>query len=879
MNPINYLKMKDHKGPSGVPLGGIGTGYFSIDPSGYVNRLNVNNIHKDFFPKGQKGFFAAVWQGGEQPKAARVQRDTECKMGLRGFDHTEYTGLYPFCTLKAENETPFFDFNVSLNAYSYLIPHNAKDSSLPAAWVEVVLENTADKSIEAAAALSWGDVIYRGMKDFEAPISSGNFSGDNKPFIQPIDTVATSVTVDAGINQYKGIKQYATETYAPVKWTFQNYNREFLILAEEVEDGEISVCLAYDVTKDIFPESFTQNGCFADGNADSIMELSKGGNPDQVVAASAVAVKSKLAAKETKVFRFLVVWFMPQPDMEAVQKGPEGSFFPNCDYGKYYHNWFNKAEAIAAYASAIREEAVFGSQEWQVPIMMSTMPDWLKFKQINTAYTLYTNTVFTKEGLFSTLEGEMGGLGGTQDQKMSSHPVYQKFFTELDNQENMQYYNTIGEEGDILHFDVHYYHGIANSDPAKKESPTPFGSMMDNGGSWIIQLAKTYEQTGDIALLQNTYDGVTRCMAFIESKVPENGLHIPIYNTTYDDAKHPPVLIYAGTIYLAILKGAIRIAKAMKDADAIALYETQLAKTLESVEKLYVTDEAGVGYYCFGSDADGSNMRDEVIFAGHLAGQFMSRYCGWGDVLPLDHVNSSLYKHFTTSIQEANDYYAAKIWDWKRKISLDQEGSRCWPFYLESYSAMTGIQAGCVEDGLKIMEHIQKVHYNLGYSWTLNLWNPAEATYMTAPVTWFVNDVLAGAAVDVNEKVLTLGPVTLDEDTPLVTPLYYPEFWAVLQYDPKAGACSYEIIKTYGDKVHEIDTLRVMPNAKPSAEACDYKLAETFQIQEGAVLDLSDYCQYFNFSEKVPSVLRPVAPYDGTYSTAIDTGEDLYMKD
>lgn len=436
MSSTDYLCMKDHRGPSGVPLGGIGTGYFSIDPAGFINRINVNNIHKDFFPKGQKGFFAAVWQGGDTPKAARVQRDTECKMGLCGFNHTVYTGLYPFCSLKAENDTPFFDFTVSLNAYSYLVPHNVKDSSLPAAWIEVVLENTTDQQVEAAAALSWGDVIYRGMKDFERPISKGNFCGDDQPFITPTDTQATSVKIDAGINQYKGIRQYAKETYRPVKWTFQNYNREFLILAEEAEGSEISLCPAYDVTKDRFPESFMQHGCFAPME-DGVVNLSNGncGNPNEVVAASAVAIKTMLAPKETKVCRFLVVWFMPKLDMEAIRKGPEGSFFPHCDYGKYYHNWFDKAEEIAAYASAIREEAVFGSQEWQVPLLMSTLPDWLKFKQINSAYTLYTNTVLNQEGMFSTLEGEMGGLGGTMDQKMVAHAVYQKLFTELDIQE------------------------------------------------------------------------------------------------------------------------------------------------------------------------------------------------------------------------------------------------------------------------------------------------------------------------------------------------------------------------------------------------------------------------------------------------------------
>ena len=880
MEKTDYFKMTDHKGPSGVPLGGIGSGYFSIDPSGYINRINVNNIHKDFFPKNQKGFFAAVWQGGESPRAARIQLGKEKKLGLEGFDHIEYTGIFPFCTLKAENDTQLFDFDVSLKGYSYLIPHNIKDSSLPAAWIDICLSNRTDQNIEVAAALSWGDVIYRGMKDFNEPVSNAKFSGDSLPFIKPVNTAAKPVYIDAGMNRYAGVKQYAKEIYSPVKWTFQSYNSEFLILAEESEDCEISMIPAYGFGSGYFPQTFEKSGCFADTPSDYTVDLSYGGDPNNVCAASAVSIKSSLAPFEEKTFRFMLLWFMPKTNPEEIQKGPEGSFFKNCDYGKYYHNWFDNSESLAAYVSAIREEAVYKTEEWQAPILMSSLPQWLKFKEINSAYALYTNTVLTESGLFSTLEGEMGGLGGTQDQKLSSHPVYQKFFTELDIQENMQYYNTIGDDGEILHFDLHYYHGISSSDPGKKESATPLGCMIDNGGSWIIQNAKTYDQTGNKKLLESIYPGVKSCMDFIYGKIPEEGMHIPCFSTTYDDAQHPPVFIYSGTIYLAILKAAIHIAEAMEDIQTVRKYKAEFEKTLISLEKLFVENPSGEGFYCFGSEKDGSDLRTNIIFSGHLAGQFISRYCGLGDILPFEKCISSMKKLLTTSVQSAKDYYAAKIWDFEKNLSLDNAGSRCWPFYLESYTAMAAIQLGYVEDGLKIMAHIQKVHYDLGYTWTQNLWNPAEVTYMTVPVTWFINDVLTGAALDVNSHTLTLGPVLPENKEEHITiPLYYPDFWAVLDFCEADGTCSFEILKTYGDTIHSINNIRILPSGRPSSEAVTKTLEKDFIIQDGNILDLGFCCEEFKKSRKIPSVLKPVPPYSENLSskTEIDTGESLYI--
>lgn len=59
---FDYLKLENHPGNSGVPLGGIGVGNVEFAPDGRFARIGLNNIHlpirkstASFSPYGIKG--------------------------------------------------------------------------------------------------------------------------------------------------------------------------------------------------------------------------------------------------------------------------------------------------------------------------------------------------------------------------------------------------------------------------------------------------------------------------------------------------------------------------------------------------------------------------------------------------------------------------------------------------------------------------------------------------------------------------------------------------------------------------------------------------------------------------------------------------------
>lgn len=202
-------------------------------------------------------------------------------------------------------------------------------------------------------------------------------------------------------------------------------------------------------------------------------------------------------------------------------------------------------------------------------------------------------------------------------------------------------------------------------------------------------------------------------------------------------------------------------------------------------------------------------------------------------------VKASLVSQFKISLSQTPDYYANKVWDINLNRGIDNRGSQCWPFYLESYTALTGMQAGFYADAMDIMKHIQLVHLRKGWTWTQNLWNPSDITYMTAPVTWFSTDVLAGAGLNIPKKELRLAPVVQGNEK-VVLPLYYPHFWGTLTADPATKQLTLKITKTFGNHKIVLDKIVSELAGLPSSSR-KVTAISPFTVQTGKTLDLSKY--------------------------------------
>ncbi len=871
---FNYLALRDHVGPSGVPLGGIGVGCIDLAPDGHFTRIGLSNIHKPAQDGNVgQGCFFALWENSASTQTARrLVRDPEVRLGLPGFKHSTYTGLFPTAKLTLDNgKQPAEKENVKATVYAWsgLVPQNVKDSSLPVIWFDVTLE--AKAAAEVSVALSWEDLMGCGLKDARAGdvakmdgqvMAEGRGKLLNGEAWEKMPKVPTKVAAHM-TNGWQGVLQRAVEPWKPNKITYQNYVNQVAVLANPGKDEEVSILHAYPVDGDgreLAP--YRQQGSLEPVIIRSATVEKDLTAPDGQPKASVVVIKTKLAAGEKKTLRFAVAWWMPEIHIDKATAQP-GSYWDGADYNRYFHNYFKNLDELFAYASANRDRIYAETIAWHQPILDSTLPDWLKFKIITSAYTMYTNLILTKGGEMTVLEGAMGGLAGTMDQRISAHPFYQKFFTQLDrsemqifanNQETPEKIRTPGvpesdfsTQGFITHFIGHYYHGLATQ---KGQSPTMHGTMLDNTGGWVIQLAKDYYQTGDMDYLKLNAGHVRKALNYLKAQIPP-GRQIPIGHTTYDDYSHPPIYSYTAGMYLATLNAGVAIGKALGDEALVKECQEQFKLTqADALQTLW-----NGRFFAYGTEIDGSGKLDNIVFSGQLGGQFMSRYCGWGDVYPLDIIRASLVAQFKTSVAHSPDYYQAKVWDLAQMKSIDKPGSQCWPFYLESYTAMSGIMAGYLDDGLDIMKNIQLVHMRKGFTWCQNLWNPGPVTYMTMPVTWFITDVLAGSNLDVPNQTLSLAPVMNNGQDKVIYPIFFPTVWATVTADPATKTVTFKVLKTFGDKTITVSKLISEPIGQPSS-ARKVTEIKPFEMKAGAELDLSAQWDQLTAAK----ILKPVLP-------------------
>ena len=408
----NYLALHDASGPSGVPLGGIGVGAVDLAPDGHFTRFAINNWSTDGVdmarrdnPAWDREAFLALWEKDASGTIVtrRLQRDRQTQDGMRAYAHSTYRGLFPTATLSFDDDhDPQPRTLVSVFAHSGLVAQNVKDSSLPGFWIEVTLANSDSKSVEAAIALSWPDLIGRGLYDLAAGQEKDGYAG---PFhtekLVPVPAIPSQVE-PMTVGTLRGLHQFVSETPAIRQLTYQNYVDGMAILAEAPAHGVITSYASWNPKS---PEdawkSFRDDGSFASRTKKSGLSA-----PDQGSSASVVAIKATVAPGGKQTFRFLVSWSIPQPPKASVRFGTQ-------DYGRYFQNHFRDFASLLAYEVEGRARILADTLAWQQPILDSTMPDWLKFKLINSAYTLYTNTILNKAGSFSVMEGGMGGLSGT----------------------------------------------------------------------------------------------------------------------------------------------------------------------------------------------------------------------------------------------------------------------------------------------------------------------------------------------------------------------------------------------------------------------------------------------------------------------------------
>ena len=187
------------------PLGGIGTGCIGLGGDGRLidweifNRPNKGSLNGithfavraeadgrvidtravqgDLAPPYQGSLIQDMWAFGRGPFPHTLA-------GMRHFRKTEFVGEYPIGVIRFGGE-PEFPGRLFLRAFNPFIPLNDKDSSIPAAFLEYTIQNTANKridfSIVGVLANPYPNPPIHRYHDGAITLSSGTFTDEQAP--------------------------------------------------------------------------------------------------------------------------------------------------------------------------------------------------------------------------------------------------------------------------------------------------------------------------------------------------------------------------------------------------------------------------------------------------------------------------------------------------------------------------------------------------------------------------------------------------------------------------------------------------------------------------------------------------------------------------
>jgi len=176
------------------PLGGIGTGCIGLAGNGELREFEIFNRPAKNTRNGYTHFAIRAACGNKH--AAKVLQGDTCEdflgtpcaaakhfgfgygpdgSSLAGFPHFEdvtFEGIFPIARLTFQDKD--FPLEVRLCAFNPFIPHDAYNSSIPAAFFEWEIENVTDRAAEIALACTFRNASPWGINE---AVSKGNANG------------------------------------------------------------------------------------------------------------------------------------------------------------------------------------------------------------------------------------------------------------------------------------------------------------------------------------------------------------------------------------------------------------------------------------------------------------------------------------------------------------------------------------------------------------------------------------------------------------------------------------------------------------------------------------------------------------------------------
>lgn len=714
---------------AGVPLGGIGCGTFEIRTDGTISHATINN-NWDAPTSDLPGCFAALWTNAGGRILARVLT-LKSTYGLPSIAKIDYRGLFPQVFI--DYRDPALPVDLSLRAYSPLIPHDVMNSALPVALFVFTIRNESRAPVEAAIAFSWENFLGVG-----GSVTTGRFADRTGNRVEPIP-------YEEGIFGLRFTTPPAPSTPPPNRLHF-NARGEYALLAQPPTKETLVTTADWNVL-DKTPSwwaGFARNGT-VEGSVGS-------GREGKIHPAGVLVLKVALRAGEERQIPFVIAWYT---SAHYILSGRE--------YGHLYQKAFADAVQVARYALENRLNLLVLTEEWQTYLLRSSLPSWLARRIINDASFLFCNTLLTRDAggvgspVFTMLVDPVEGKGalGDMHRRLVGSALLSVWFPALDGNELRQFSLAEGGTGAIPHHIGDIDRKIGRAEPMQQREE----AQADIACAYVFQVYRNYLWTGSQRFLDEFYPSAKRAI----ERLADND----IQNSPYD-----------ATLRLAALNMGARMAEVMEDKNFATRCRTWAEQARESiVKKLWNGRFLRMG--------EGSS-EEEVCSTWQLAGVWMAEVVGIDDILPADIITRAL-----ESLMSLND----RVETLCPPAQIRADGSwtvdrRCWIPQAVAFQATLYAQRGYPDEALALLARIDRALVErIQRPWQPPLWvqadtgtSSAESSGLAGASSWSLLYALAGFGLDIPAGRLILAPRLPRDLKALSLPLFAPTFWGWLEY-------------------------------------------------------------------------------------------------
>ena len=574
---------RSHLPRSGMALGGIGTGSFEIrQDGGFSNWTIYNNWplftgqepgYRAHYPFDEKqSLFFLLWVKPENEAQRIVLLQIEEGYGAAGIEDHEMLYIFPWIkgvdTIHYRASVPFADLRfeqeglpleVSLRAWSPLIPGQVEDSSLPTAFFDFDIRNTGTRPVDIQILASCKNMVgynqptrqYNNIR-----VKDGDFSA-----VRIGGAYLDSAAPDTG---ELCLASHHADSTAYMGWAHQHPYYERLLRE--------------------YPMPEHDDTAGRNSTADSALER----NVADAACYVTVGRAATLEPGESLEHGFSLSWYFPNLYGRVVIEDPDSKFGKPGSLGpleeQAYVDRFDSAEAVARYACRERSRLLEQSEEFHRVFFDSDLPEYV-LDQVNSQLnTFRTSTWYTRTGMYGVLEGlsphkPFAGIA-TTDVAMYGQIATSLLFPKLD-QLTVELWRKFQQPNGIV---IHSAKCNSTEIPESESN----GHRLDMPGQFAFQVLRAALWSGDRSYLEEVWPDVKKALAYVLRERDMNGDLLPDMEgimCSYDNFPMFGVAPFVVSQWLAAVAAALSVAEKLGDQAFIDEYTpcfNQGRDTLES---------------------------------------------------------------------------------------------------------------------------------------------------------------------------------------------------------------------------------------------------------------------------------------------------------